>query len=523
MSRVIQSIPVNRVEGDLEIRVEMEGDTVSNAWSVGTMYRGFENIMRGRGPLDGLVITPRVCGICSTSHLNAAAKALDYLFEASVPANGIRIRNITLGVEKLQSDLRHAVLLFMCDFLNPAYSSLPLYEEAVRRYEPLKGISVRRVISETTRLIEVIAILGGQWPHSAFMVPGGVVSSPGNSDLVQCRVLLNQYCSWYEKEILGCSLKRWLAVKSRADLDIWLDEKETHWNGDLGFFIRFSRAAGLDAIGRGCGNFFSYGALDIPRRSGVAGINNSRTYLPAGFADGSGVRSFEQNRITEDIAYSWLSGGKDHLHPSKGITLPYATGDEGDRYSWAKAPRYDGVPAETGPLAELVISRHPLILDLVSGGRANVFARELARIIRPAILLPPLITWLDELQRIKEPFFIEYQKQTDGEGMGLVEAPRGALGHWVKLVNGKIDSYQIITPTSWNASPRDAAGICGPMEQALIGTRVKDLNNPVELEHVVRSFDPCLVCTVHAVTLDSSPVTDRVSRSSRNWRIGVPR
>jgi hydrogenase large subunit len=505
MSRVIRTLPVNRVEGDLEIRVEMEGDIVRNAWSVGTMYRGFENIMRGRGPLDGLVITPRVCGICSTAHLNAAAKALDYLFEASVPANGTRIRNITLGAETLQNDVRHATLLFMCDFLNPAYSSLPLYPEAVERYEPLKGSSATRTISETSKLLEIIAILGGQWPHSSFMVPGGVVSTPGNSEFVQCRVLLNRYRSWYEKEVLGCSLERWSAVKTRADLDSWLDEKEAHQQGDLGFFIRFSRAIGLETQGRGCGNFLSFGSLDIPRRSGVAGIHNTRTLLPAGFLTASEEQPLDHQKITEDVAYSWLSGGEDRLHPSKGITAPYASGDEGDRYTWAKAPRYDGAPAETGPLAELAISRHPLMVDLLRTGKPNVFVRELARIIRPAVLLAALDAWLEELPLRKEKFFQEYRQRGDGEGFGLIEAPRGALGHWVTLKNNKIASYQIITPTTWNASPRDAAGVCGPMEQALIGTRVKDIENPIELGHIVRSFDPCLVCTVHAVTLGLSP------------------
>lgn len=184
--------------------------------------------------------------------------------------------------------------------------------------------------------------------------------------------------------------------------------------------------------------------------------------------------------------------------------MPYATGDEGQRYSWAKAPRYDGAPAETGPLAELAISRHPLITDMLRTGKPNVFIRELARIIRPAVLLPALDAWLEELLRSKEKFFLTYPHREDGEGFGLIEAPRGALGHWVTLKNNKIASYQIITPTTWNASPRDAAGICGPMEQALIGTRVKDMENPIELGHIVRSFDPCLVCTVHAVTLWSS-------------------
>ena len=144
----IQIYPFNRVEGDLEIHVEFEDNLVSEAYSAGTMYRGFENLLVGRAVLDGLVITPRICGICSTSHLKAAAKALDQFFGVPVPDNAKRIRNITLMVEHLQNDVRQAFLMFAADFTNPAYAGHALYDEAVRRYAPLKGDTTIQAIHE---------------------------------------------------------------------------------------------------------------------------------------------------------------------------------------------------------------------------------------------------------------------------------------------------------------------------------------------------------------------------------------
>jgi Ni,Fe-hydrogenase I large subunit len=221
--RITLDLPLNRVEGDLEVRIELEDDIVANAWSSGTMYRGFENMLVGRGALDGLVITPRICGICSTAHLTAAALALEAAVGVTPPPDAVRIRDLSLMAEEAQSDLRHAFLMFAADFTNPIYSNSPLFAEAVRRYEPLKGETALEVIRQTKRIVEIVAILGGQWPHSSYMVPGGTTSIPSAADLLQCRHLLSHHRQWYERRILGCPLERWLAVASFSDLQLWLD------------------------------------------------------------------------------------------------------------------------------------------------------------------------------------------------------------------------------------------------------------------------------------------------------------
>ncbi|MCP4600322.1 MAG: nickel-dependent hydrogenase large subunit [Proteobacteria bacterium] len=497
-SKII-TVPLNRVEGDLEIRVEVDDGRVSDAWSAGIMFRGIENMLKGRGARDGLVITPRVCGICGTAHLMAAAKALDAVSGAVPPPNAVRVRNLALMTEHIQSDVRHGILMFMVDFANPAHRDRKLYEEAVRRYEPFKGESVIEAIKATKKAIEIVAILGGQWPHSSYMVPGGVASAPRMSDITQCRYLLDSYVAWYERKVLGCSIDRWQDVRSSDDLDRWLDESSYHRDSDLGFYIRFAREIGLDKYGRGYGNFICYGQLEIPEGSAVRGRSDSNSHLiPSGFARGGEISPFNQEKVAEHVAHSWYEDYEGGRHPFEGETQPYASGSESMKYSWAKAPRYDGQPAETGPLAEMIMSENPLFVDLLEGGGPNAFVRELARLVRPVELMPAMRQWLGELDPDK-PYYIPVTDIPDGQGFGLTGATRGALGHWIEIADAKIKHYQIITPTAWNGSPRDSDSVRGPWEEALIGVPVKDPDNPVELGHVIRSFDACLVCTVHGV------------------------
>ncbi|MGD8450367.1 MAG: nickel-dependent hydrogenase large subunit [Phycisphaerae bacterium] len=493
------NVPLNRVEGDLEIRVALEDGRVADAWSAGTMYRGIENMLVGRGALDGLVITPRVCGICTTAHLTAAAKALDAISGAQLPPDAVRIRNVALMTELVQSDVRQPVLMFMADFAGAWHAEEPLHAEAVRRYAPLKGETAMEVIRETKKVIEIVAILGGQWPHSSYMVPGGVVTLPNAADLQQCRQLLASYRAWYERRILGCSLERWQAVASAADLEAWLAESTAHRDSDLGFFIRYGRQLGLEQIGGGYGNFLSFGGLDLPAGTAVSPwVAGQAGLLPAGYADGNGVQPFAQELVSEHVAHSWFMDYAGGRHPFEGETRPYATGGEGTKYSWAKAPRYSGQPAEVGPLAEMIIAGRPLFADLVRRNGPNALVRVLARLVRPAELFEPLACWLREIE-VDGTYYVSAGQIGAGRGCGLTEATRGALGHWVEIADGRIQRYQIITPTAWNGSPRDAGDVRGPWEEALVGTPVRDPASPVELGYVVRSFDPCLVCTVHTV------------------------
>jgi len=497
--RRICDIPMNRVEGDLEIRVAVEDGRIVDAWSSGTLYRGFENMLTGRAALDALVITPRICGICTTTHLYSAAKCLDVIAGVAPPDNAIRLRNVAKLVETVQSDLRQAILMFMVDFANPVYGSHPLYGTACSRFAPLRGSSAIETIRETKRIIEIIAIIGGQWPHSSFMVPGGVTNLPRVGELATCRVLIQRFRQWYGRQILGCSLERWRAVDSVAALDAWLAEAPAHADGDLGWLVRLGRACGLDAMGGGYRRFLSYGVADLPLETAADDGLAGRSFV-AGVSGGGAMTPLDQARIGESIGASHFEGYEGLRHPFDGLTRPLPPEPPGGRrYSYAKAPRYDGEPAETGPLAEAVVAGEPLFADWVARHGANALAREVARLARPARLLTLIDAWLAELiERHDDPFIVNAPKKIDGEGYGLVNAARGALGHWSRVQRGTIAGYQIVTPTAWNGSPRDDKGVRGPWEEALIGVPVRDEGNPVEAGHVIRSFDPCLVCTVHA-------------------------
>lgn len=498
MARIRVELPMNRVEGDLELAVAIEDGVVVDAWSTGTMYRGFERILVGRGAMDGLVITPRICGLCSTSHLTAAARALDVIAAVPPPPDAQRVRNVCLAAEHLQSDIRQAILMYCVDFANVAHAGHSMYDEAVRRYEALKGSAAVEVVRETRKPLEIIAIFGGQWPHSSYMVPGGIVSIPSPGDILQARLLLKQYRNWYERRVLGCTVERWREIDSEAALESWLQEAPEHADGDVGFFLRFCHEAGIDKMGRGHDNWISYGALELPEGTSVVGLGRGDRLVPAGFASGTEVTTFLQTRIEEHVAASWFVDYEGGKHPFDGETNPYASGREGDKYSWAKAPRYGGLPAETGPLGEFVIARDPLFSDLVGRHGGNAMIRELARFVRGAAILEALETWLSELGP-KTHYYEPHAPIEEGRACGLTQASRGALGHWVKIEKGTISHYQVITPTGWNGSPRDADGVRGPLEESLIGTPVPDPDNPIFVGHVLRSFDPCLVCTVHAL------------------------
>ncbi len=493
------NIPLNRAEGDLEIKVEVTEGIITDAWSSGTMFRGFEEMMRGRRALDGLVVTPRICGICSLSHLTAAVEALDAIAGVVPPDNARRLRNLALMTETMQSDMRQAVLMFMADFANQeAYKEHPLGEEGYRRYNPLKGTSSIEVIRETKRLVQLVAIIGGQWPHTSFMVPGGVTSIPEVAKILQCRIILERFSQWYERCVLGCTIERWQQIGCRDDLDTWLDESSAHQQGEVGFFIRFARHGGLDFIGKGPDRFLSYGNYPLPVETRAGGYDGK--LVKAGFAAGGMVFPFDPEKITEDTSHAWYEQESGPEHPFSGRTRTYASGHGGKSYSWVKAPRYDDDVVETGPLAEMIIGGNPLFQDLLSKNGSHVLARELARLVRPAFFLQSMKVWIDELvERRNDDFYHTVKSIPDGEGAGMMQASRGALGHWVKIQDEKIIHYQIITPSSWNGSPRDIDGHRGAWEDALIGTPIRDMDNPVEAGHVVRSFDPCLVCAVHCV------------------------
>lgn len=484
--KIVEINPLSRVEGDLKLRIEIENGKVSNAYVSGVMFRGFESILIGRDPMDSLVITPRVCGICGTAHLTSAVRALEMMHSAEVPPNATLIRNICMAVESVMNSLTHVYIMFNPDLINPRYSSLSDYEALKTRFAPFKGSSYTNALKERKRLLEIIAIFGGQWPHSHYMVPGGVACTPNYSSVTKALTILASFQAYLEKQVFGCGLEDWLNIKSLRTV-----KEFEKWNAqsDLDLFLRCANELGLDKIGMGCNKFLSFGGYYL--------LDSGKPFFRAGFFDGKNYRRFSQENISEHVRYSWYESYKGGKHPFEGTTKPHL--EQGsDKYSWSKAPRYNNKVVEVGPLARQIISKNQLILDAYKKLGASVYTRMLARFHEIAALTTIMRCWLSEIDPSKS-FYKKPRTLENGRGFGLIEAPRGALGHWSIVENGKIKNYQILTPTAWNASPRDSLGNKGPIEQALIGTPIADENNPIEVLHVVRSFDPCLVCTVHVL------------------------
>lgn len=493
MARVELNVNLNRVEGDLEIGLTLEDGVVTEARTIGTLYRGFEQIMVGRAPRDAMVITPRVCGICGTAHLYSSVLALENAWRLEVPANAVRIRNLCLIAEGLQNDFRQTFLFFAPDFCQRRYRREPWFAELMAAFEPFRGSIYLQTLATTRRMVEIIAHFGGQWPHSSHMLPGGVTTPADLRRILACRSVLDETQRWYEQSIIGAKLDDWLALDSADAYLGWL-ESPAHAGSALGILSRCARGLGLHRQAAGTPHMLSCGSWPNPE-------NPQCHLLAGGFynGDSGAIEAFDHALVNEHVRHSWFRPYPGGRHPWAGETIPDFQPNS-DRYTWAKAPRYGNLVAQTGPLAELLIGGDALIASLHAAEGSNAWLRQFARVRRIALELSNARRMLDELaSHLDQPHFIQppADRETDGEGHGLVMAARGILGHWLKIDNGVISKYQIVTPTAWNASPRDTDGQAGHWEQSLVGIAVQDPDDPVEIGHIIRSHDPCLVCTVH--------------------------
>ncbi|MCB1036076.1 MAG: nickel-dependent hydrogenase large subunit, partial [Acidobacteria bacterium] len=290
---VVQTLdisPVGRVEGDLDVRVDIESGVVTNAWTSAELFRGFEVILRDKDPQAGLVVTPRACGICGASHLSCAAWALDTAWKTLVPRNAILARNLGQLTETIQSIPRHHYGLFMIDMTNKNYAGSPFYEEAVKRWAPFTGTSYELGVTISGRPVEIYALLGGQWPHSSYMVPGGVMCAPTLTDVTRAWSILEHFRrNWIEPVWLGCSMERYEEIRSHDDFMAWLHEKPEHANSDLGLYWRMGVDVGLQDYGRGHGKYVTWGYLpheDKYNRPTIEG-RNAAVIMKSGVYDGA--------------------------------------------------------------------------------------------------------------------------------------------------------------------------------------------------------------------------------------------
>lgn len=482
MARKIIVDPVTRIEGHLKIEVEVDGGKVVEARSTGTLWRGWEIILQGRDPRDASQITQRICGVCPIAHGTASVKCLDDAFGVKPPTNGRLIRNLIFGSNYIQSHLLHFFHLTALDYVKgpevapfvPRYEGKDFYRldqatnaEAVRRY--LQALEMRN------KAHQMLAIFGGHMPHTAGIVVGGATEIPTVDKVTSFLWRLRELQEFVDQVYLPTV---YLVASAYKDY--------------LG-------------VGAGCKNFLSYGVFDLDDEG-------SQKLFPAGVCINGQPMPFDPAKIAEDVKYSWYKDETSGLHPSNGATVPDARKSNG--YTWLKAPRYEGKPVEVGPLARVwmanpILSKHAnTFLGLspekevrfrdLGEAAFSVLGRHAARAEECSVIAHAMEKWLSEL-KIDERSSVTVKVPHEAKGMGLTDAPRGALGHWISIKGGKIANYQAVVPTTWNAGPRDDHGNLGPMEQALMGTQVSDPDNPIELVRVVRSFDPCLACAIHLI------------------------
>ncbi|MBK7900268.1 MAG: nickel-dependent hydrogenase large subunit [Azonexus sp.] len=467
--------PFNRVEGDLELSLDLDASgQVVEARVNSPLFRGFEQLLVGRAPADALVIVPRICGICSVAQSAAAASALA---EAAglVPApNGVLARHLIQATENLADHLSHFYLFFMPDFARPAYAGRPWYAALASRFMAVNGSAAAEVLPARANFLKLMGFLAGKWPHTLALQPGGSTRAITAAERIRILALLREFRTFLETRLLGDSLPAVAALDGVDALAAWSSGRP----GDFPAFLAAAADLGLDRLGRAGHPYLSSGAYGL---------------FPAGIwsPQGEGA-SLDPARITEDAHHAWLADGPP-LPPARDETLVAA--DKPSGYTWCKAPRYDGSPAEVGALARQTVAGHPLLRDMVRGTGGSVTARVVARMVELATVLPAMETWVQAL-RPGEPFCTHADLPDDAVGAGLVEAARGTLGHWISVRRGRIERYQIVAPTTWNFSPRDQQEQPGPLEQALVGLPAGE-GAPPTVQHVVRSFDPCMVCTVH--------------------------
>lgn len=473
--------PFNRVEGDLEVQIEVEQDLISKAWVNAPLFRGYEQILHGKDPRDALVYTPRICGICSVSQSVSAAQAIASAQGIQPSPNGQLATNLILAAENMADHLTHFYLFFMPDFARDCYQDKPWFEAVKARFKAQVGNAAKDVLPARAAFLHLTGILAGKWPHSLAIQPGGTTRPIEPQERIRLTNTISAFRHFLQDTLFGAELEQITALSTEAEL---LDFIDTHSQFDFAAFVQIAQDLKLSSVGRASDNFMSFGAYA-----------DSDTHLFNGGIWRDQLQTFNPEDIREDISHSWLNSKATAKHPYQGSTIPDS--DESTGYSWCKAPRLNEQVMEVGAISRQMVSGHPLIRDLVSKTGGNVQNRVISRLLELALVVPAMEQWVKKLQP-KDAFCIQSALPDEAQGAGLVEAARGSLGHWLRIKNGRILNYQIIAPTTWNFSPRDSSDQPGALELALQGTEVTDeQTGTATVQHIIRSFDPCMVCTVH--------------------------
>jgi len=550
--------PITRIEGHLRIEAKVEDGVVTDAWSSSTMFRGLEIILKNHDPRDAWVFAQRICGVCTTVHAIVSVRAVENALGIQIPDNARLVRNLIEASQFVHDHVIHFYHLHALDWVDVVSAldanevktsdlqrsisnwqlSSPAYFAGVRDKlqtivdsghlglfangywgHPAYQLSPEANLLAVAHYLEALdwqreyikihAILGGKNPHpQTYLVGGTALAIDPNSSkalnpqkITQLRNLLTQGLDFVTQVYLPDLI---LIAGQYKD---WFE------------------------TGEGVGNFLSFG--DFPEGGDNDPADN---WLPGGIIMNKDLSGpplpVDETQIKEHVAHSWYSyspGDQNGLHPSQGETTPNYTGPQppyehlnlDDKYSWLKAPRYNEIPMEVGSLARMLIAYaagHQRVQQLVTqvlnslslppSALYSTLGRVAARGIETQLIAEKMSEWLNQLEtNMNTGQLVIHNKSlwdptkwpSEAVGMGTTEAPRGALGHWVRIKNRKIANYQAVVPTTWNGSPRDANGQRGPWEEALVGTPMANPEQPLEILRTVHSFDPCMACSVHLI------------------------
>lgn len=530
--------PITRIEGHLRVEMEVENGVVADAWVSGGCFRGMELVVQNRTPEDAAQIVERICGVCPVSHAHASSIAGDKAYGITISNNARIVRNLLEGAQFLHSHILWLYNLAALDYVNPlnalqanvddAYAvalenGLALHSDLNQLYEKLAAFAdngQRSIFSGNwfdadggeayvdnpeanliltshylealkmqARSSEMAALLGGKMPHVMTSIPGGNMWVPTESKLDDLLAMATEVRDWVNDTVLADTV---MLAKLYPE---------------------------VLTFGKGCGRYIAWGVFEGP--DWPYGDNYTEQmlnrYLPMAVLDEQFQASdVQENLITEYMGRSWYKGSETYTSPYFITDPDFTEYNVDDRYSWVKAPAYDGKPMEAGSMARIFaayVRGVPFIkeqVDAVLGilgakpGDLAAFQSTLGRTairqIETIYIANLMVEWVNELaEAIKggdSEYFREPARLT-GEGTGFWEAPRGALYHSEKVVDGKIEGYQIIIPSTWNLAPINGDGEHGPLEQALIGVPVADIEKPINALRTVHSFDPCTACAVH--------------------------
>ncbi len=548
--------PVTRIEGHLRIEAKVDGGKVTAAYSSGTMFRGIELILKGKDPREAWIWTQRICGVCTSVHAHTSVYAVEDALGIEIPPNAALIRDLIAGAQYIQDHVIHFYHLHALDWVDVT-GALKADPEATSKLaqslspwpksstEYFKGVQARvkklvdsgqlslmasgywghpayalppeadlmavahylEALEWQREVIKIHAVLGGKNPHLQTYLVGGMAAAvdPNSPNVI----------NW---ERMGFIAERIKQMRDFVEQVYVPDVKAV-----ASFYPEWWK------IGAGHKNYLAYGAMQSGNRTDESKFAFNRGIIVGG--DLANVVKLDQKKITEAIAHSYYTyeGADKALHPWDGQTIPKYTGptppydalNTDAQYSWLKSPRYDGKPMEVGPLARMLVayaSGNARVQEIVNGALTELklepgalfstLGRVAARALETVYMLDKMDEWLAALSANIESGDLRIHNgekwdpstwPAEAEGWGFHEAPRGALGHWIKIKDKKIENYQAVVPSTWNAGPRDADGVPGPYEASLEGTPVADPDRPLELLRTIHSFDPCLACAVHVV------------------------